>query len=155
MTLTTGDITDLYKASRSDAWILLARIEHVEMKQDILVARNTVDVIHQSETYLKCSFDVALPTDSDALPQARIMVQNVDREIGRAILGIRDAVEITLTIVRSSDLNTVVHTWPKMKLRDVSGDASFIEGVLYVETFDTEPYPGVRASKELAPGLFR
>jgi hypothetical protein len=142
-----------FSASDED-FVVLATISHPSIAPPIRVVSDTQDLVSNGETFIGFPFEFALPTDSDSPPKGRIRIQNVDRRIGQVVLSLSTAVDLQLDVVLRSDPNTLQVSYKNLKLRNITGDAIALEGEIGVQDYSTIPWPRIKATRALLPGLF-
>jgi hypothetical protein len=109
----------------------------------------------QGEEFVALPFEISLPNeDEDTLPRARLTIDNVSREIIKAVRSINSPAQITIQVVLASDPDTVEAEITKFQLTNVTADALTVQGDLTTEQFDQEPYPAGRFTGAGFPGMF-
>lgn len=137
-----------------EAWLILAQIDHASLAPPIRLARNTQNVTHGGETYVRFPFEVTLPDEtSDRMAVGKIEIDDIgefeDPETGETktigdivkAIPVGDTVTVTLTIVLASDPELVEMGPMAFTLRNVRGDALTVSGDLHFEDLMGEPYP--------------
>lgn len=144
-------------AYSSEAVIVLARIEHERLNEPLLLASNTEDVVSNGETFTGFPFELSWPDEGgDGQALGSVSIQNVDREIGSAVLKLDGPVTISLYVVLASDPDTIEIEALDLSLRTVNGDALTITGDIGIRyDLATIDYPGLRATQARCPGLWR
>lgn len=101
---------DLEEPRSNEMLIILLRIEDPTIANPILVANDTVSYIYNGETYLGFPFEFELIDDSASgrIPTGRIRIQNVDRQIGEAIVNLTQSPALTIIILASADFSNAV-----------------------------------------------
>jgi hypothetical protein len=137
-----------------EVWLCLLTIEHPNIDPAIRVVNNTENVTSNGEQFIGFPFEITLPDQrEDAPPRARIVIDNVSREIAQAVRLIVSAPSVKIQIVRADDPNTVEVSWPFFSLRNVKWDVNQISGDLTIEDFTGEPYPAGIFSPASFPGV--
>lgn len=154
----------VYAAQTKEAFILLATISHPSFTDDIRVASDSYEllpnagvrgVVSRGQEYLYLPFTILLPQqDETGVSRASISMDNISREMVRAVRNANSALTITVEVVLSSDVDTPEVSIQDFKLEKVSYDAFTISGDISVEYFDLEPYPWARFVPSLFPGMF-
>lgn len=160
----------------SEAPLIFLTIEHAALDAAIRIVSDVattngvpVTYTHRGASFTAMPFDVELLSDDDGAPKGKISVQNVDRAIGEAILALQTRVTLTIEIVPASEFNLTVsprvplvgnHAIPiyraiGLTLRDVSVDAMGATGEIVSLEDDIEPWPYLRVTQALLPGLYR
>lgn len=165
--ISTDFRNNLEASANPDAVLIFATITHATLADPIRIVNDIVDYVWQGKTYTGIPFQIELLTDNDAAPSAKIRIQNVNGVIGQAVLGLKSSPRIQLDVLASSDFGaavanvrteigtpTVEYSAPRLRLRNVSGDAMMVEGELWSYDVSREPFPAIRATKERLPALF-
>lgn len=156
MTVSTTMQTAMFDEETDDGLIALLTITHADLTTPIRVVANTVDVISRGDEFIAFPFDIQLPSDEpDSPPSARLVIDNVSREIGQAMRLITTAAEVLIEVVRLKDLDSVELSFPSLKLRNVRFDVSQVTGDLVSENLQLEPYPTHNMVPARFPGLFK
>ena len=146
---------EVFKRESSECFILLVTIAHDDLAVPIRVTSDGVDTVSRGNTFISFPFDIDLPSSSsERAPQARIVIDNVDRQIVQAVRSISSPPSVLMEIVLASDVETVEIDWPDFELIDVNYDHLTVEGLLTQERFLTEPYPFQQMTPKHFPGLF-
>lgn len=153
--MTTTFTTSAFSADTTDVWLVLLTIEHTDLATPIRVVNNTVNITSGGDEYIAFPFNVTLPdAREDAPPRARLIIDNVNREIAEAVRSITSAPTVTIEVIRGADPDTIEITWPYFTLRNVKWDANQVSGDLALEDFTSEPYPAGIFSPASFPGMF-
>jgi hypothetical protein len=134
---------------------LLLELDNSELANPIRVTSNSIDTTHDGNTYVAFPFEIALPDDTDEnTPTARLTIDNVSREIVRAVRIVTGPVNVNIKVVLGSDPDTVEAEFPDFQLRDVKYNVLTVEGQLNIERFAQEPFPAGKFDPARFPGLF-
>lgn len=153
--LSSAALQSLHAAETDDAFLILLTISHDDMASPLRVTSDAVATESRGNTFVPFPFELTLPDDmDDRAAQARLLIDNVDRQIVYAVRSLNSAPSILIEIVRAADPETVEAQFVDFKLVDVSYDAWRVEGVLSIEDFTAEPYPAGIFSPSQFPGLF-
>lgn len=155
MTISNEAYREAIKRANPTAFPWLAVIEHRLLAGPLRLTTEVGGMTSQGEAYTFFPFVPVFPADTDAMPKARIEFANVDRTIGDAIMSLIDPAEITLKIVTALDFDKVEKEAKNLLLVNVEANAVSIRGELIFRNYDVEPYPGVTASEERLPALWR
>lgn len=134
------------------------------------VANDVVDYVYGGETYLGFPFQFELLTDSDRPPRGQLSVQNVDQRIGQAIQALSEAPAMEITVLADQDFGAaalvdgvktrteigtpvVEYQASSLVLRNISVDAIAVTGEIQTYDYTSEPWPRIRTTPELLPGL--
>lgn len=147
-------------------WFLV--VQHPNISPAIRVVSDVFDYVIDGETYTSVPFNVRTLTDSDQTPSTEITVQNIDRRITEALNGDMDgqraivsafaisSADFDLTVEPRVALGTPskVYSFQMFELADVRGDVIELTGRVTLIDFAQEPWPFIRATKDIFPGLF-
>ena len=138
-----------------EAFLILLTISHAQLPLPIRVTSDAVATASRGESFVPFPFELSLPDDNDGRsPEARLVIDNIDRQIVRAVRLLPSAPLVLIEIVRAAEPDTVEARFEDFRLTDVSYDSQAVEGNLTVEDFTAEPFPAFLFSPGLFPGLF-
>lgn len=145
----------LYAAETGEVFLILLTINHASLQQPIRVTSDAVATSSRGNEFVPFPFDLTLPDDQDNhSPRARLVIDNVDRQIVEAVRGLSSSPTALIEVVRAAAPDTVEAQFVDFKLTNVSYDAQRVEGFLTIEDFTAEPFPAATFSPGLFPGLF-
>ena len=149
-------------------------LDHDDLAAPIRVVSDTgtedgepVEWTYGGNDYIAFPFVLEWVTDNDGPPTARIEIANVDRTIGEVLRGLTSPATVSLTVIPPSEFvtttnprteigtATVIMSAANLSLRDVEVDAVSVRGTLASLDDTREPYPALRATQALLPGLYR
>jgi hypothetical protein len=150
-------------------------IEHEDIDEPIRVVSDTgtengepVTFEWDGDSYIAMPFEIELLSDNEGPPRGRITIQDVDRDAGEAIRGLLTPAEITITVIPTSEFDLTVNPRTEVDtavpaygpaggitIRNIQGDALQITGDLVSIDDTREPWPSLRATQALLPGLYR
>jgi len=154
-------------ASSHDMVLAFLTLTHSALVEPMRLVSDVLDYVVDGETYTGMPFGVTTITDTEAAPSTQLRVQNVDRRIGQAIHAMTGRAQVRLDVRTSADFDlsaiprvaigaaTPIYGFRYFELVDVTVDAMEAAGRVMLREFSREPWPGVRATQELCPGLFR
>ncbi len=155
MTVSDTFKTEVFKQETSECFILLVTIDHADLAAPIRASSDGVDTVSRGNTFVSFPFELTLPSSSDEEPpQAKLVIDNVDRQIVQAIRSISSPPSVLMEIVLASDVDTVEIDCPDFELINVDYDSLTVQGVLTQERFLSEPYPHLKMTPANFPGLF-
>lgn len=153
-TLSNTALGSINAQETAEVWLVLVTIEAANLATPIRVVNNNEDVTSRGNLYQAFPFDIILPgQDPDGVPRAVLRFDNVDRTAIAAIRGVTSAPTVTLEVILASAPNTVEISFGGMQLRNVSYDATSVEGELHVEPLLNEPIT-LNMTPSRFPGLF-
>lgn len=145
----------LYAAETEEAFLILLTIAHDDLAEPLRVTSDAVATTSRGDVFVPYPFALTLPDDlDDRAARARIVIDNIDRQIVLAVRSLTSSPTILIEIVRAAAPDTVEAQFVDFRLTDVSYDAYRVEGVLTIEDFTAEPYPAAIFSPSQFPGLF-
>ena len=138
-----------------EVFIVLLTIEHPDMEDTLYFTLDAVNTISRGNTYLALPFELTPPEESpDQPPVAKLVLDNVDRQIVYLLRSISSPLTVKFEVVLSSDPDMVEAVWEGFQLRNIKYDALTIQGDLTLENFLQEPYPSGVFCPAWFPGLF-
>ncbi len=155
MTISADFKRDVYDPETGEAFLALLTLDHADISPPIRAVNNTEDIVSRGDTFVAYAFDLTMPeSNAEAPPRARLVIDNVSREIAQSIRLITTAPSVLIEIIRASVPNTVEVALPLFFLRDVKWNAMQVSGELVVEDLMTEPFPALQFTPAHFPGLF-
>lgn len=112
-------------------------------------------------------FELAWITDSEEAPQSKLEFGNADARIGEIIQKISSPPRLRIDVIIASDfdldINPRVPLGPiipevsayALYLANVSADSMNVSADIISWDYTQEMWPGLRATQEIAPGLYR
>lgn len=131
------------------------RVCNVPVEKFADLGDNVYGVTSNSQRYLFLPFDITLPQDDKTgAVSARLTIDNVNRQIVQYARQTRKALNVSIQVVLSNNLNYVELEYNDFKLTNVSYDGFSVEGDLTVDYLGLEPFPAGRFTPSGFPGLF-
>jgi hypothetical protein len=138
-----------------EVFLILLTLSHSGLPEPIRVTSDAVTTTSRGHSFVSFPFELVLPDDQEnRAPRARLVIDNVDRQIVQAVRSLSTAPTVLMEIIRAASPDTVEAQFVDFKLMNVSYDAQRVEGVLTIEDFTAEPFPAATFSPGLFPGLF-
>jgi len=169
-TLSARDSADLDSLDNPNALLWFLVVQHPNVSPAIRVVSDVFQYVLDGETYEGIPFNAKTLTDTDQTPSTEITVQNIDRRIAEALNNDMDgeraivsafaisSADFDLTVeprvVKAGVTVAKVYSFQMFELADVRGDVMEITGRVTLVDFAQEPWPFVRATKDIFPGLF-
>ncbi|MCA2012391.1 DUF1833 domain-containing protein [Cereibacter sphaeroides] len=154
-------------AEASDAvWLPFVQIDHPALGEPIRVVADVLPYSWQGATWVPYPFGFRRLTDEDAMPETRLVIQNIDRRLGNALRGLSGRATVSFWLLTSADFDlsldpreplgtvTPLYSFTNYDLTDVTIDPIQISGRVTLRDYSTEPWPGIRATQDRFPGLF-
>lgn len=138
-----------------EVFLMCLTISGAGLAQPIRLVNDMQDLNRAAGLFQAFPFELALPQDlEDQLPQVRLSVDNVDRQIVRAVRALTAPPTVTLEVVLASSPDTVEAGPFAMTLRLADYDAGTVSGMLGYEDMLNEPFPKDTFTPNNSPGLF-
>lgn len=150
-----------------DVDLVFITIFHPLLSESITCVSDTVDYVRNGVTFTAFPFDITLMSDDDNVPKASITIQNVDRRIGATIRGLQTPPRLLVELMHSLDFDltqtprvpkpgaVVEYMADKLFLTGVSVNAMEITASIEGWNYSQRTWPGIRATQNRLPGLFR
>lgn len=164
----------LEEVAGGDQPLIFLTIDHPDLEAPLRVVNDGGTVAgapaewsYDGATYLAFPFTASLLTDGDGPPRAEIEIANVDRRIGEALRDLDTPPQLAMVALLPADFDTTVNPrteigsavpiWSAsgLVLRNVEGDAVAVRGTVESVDDTQEPWPSLRATQALLPGLYR
>lgn len=153
--LSAGARQAIFAAESGEAFIILLTFTYESLAAPIRVGSDSVDTVSRGQAYIAYPFDLTLPDDDEGrAPRARLVIDNVDRQIVATLRNLATSPVLTLEIVRAAAPDVVEAVFHDFRLRNVRYDSHVIEADLTIEDFTAEPYPAGSFCPSLFPGIF-
>lgn len=145
----------LHAQETDDAFLILLTISHASLPVPIRVTSDAATTVSRGESFVSFPFTLSLPDDDEGRsPRARLVIDNVDRQIVQAVRTLTSAPTVQIEIVRSAEPDVVEAAFADFRLYNVNYDSHVVEGDLTLENFTAEPFPAAVFSPSLFPGMF-
>ena len=154
-TVSGGSRSALFAPQSGDAFIVLLTFAHGDLAAPLRVCSNDQDVISRGDLFVAYPFDLTLPDDSEVrAPRARLVIDNVDRQIVATLRALASSPVLTLEVVRAAEPDVVEAVFHDFRLRNVRYDSQVVEADLTIEDFTAEPFPAGSFTPSQFPGIF-
>jgi hypothetical protein len=161
-------IREINRQESPEFYLVFLRVNHRSIFETIRVVNDTKDFELGGFVYSKFAFGIELLTDGEGMPTARIIMQNVDRSIGEAVLNADSPAKLEIDVIAGSQFDLTldprepfsepveyVYQAKHLMLVDVEGDTIQLTGTLKTWDYTQEVWPGMRGTQNRFPGLFR
>jgi hypothetical protein len=170
LNLSLNALKAIYATETGDYPIMLIKIIHPELPQEILLSTDpttrlpgmTTDqnvvygTVSNSKEYMYCPMELDLWTeDEEAAPYTRMTVSNIGLELVAAIRSIRTSPTVGLSIVLASDADNVEGQCDGFKFFDVDINPATVSGELVMDILHNEPAPYLTFTPSTAAGIFK
>lgn len=153
-TLSQNALNSAFAQQTDEVWLVLLTIEHPSLATPLRFVNNMESVTSRGNLYVAFPFEIEFPEqDPDTAGEARITIDNIDRQIVQTIRSIASPPQVTLEVILASSPSTVEASFSGMVLRDVTYDALKVSGVLRFEDIMTEPL-SVQMTPQRFPAMF-
>jgi hypothetical protein len=144
-----------YAQQTDQIFLALLEFAHPSLSVPIRIVNNYTNITSNGQEYIGFPFDLELPEDfEEALPEIRLSVCNVDRQIVQMIRTLTGPPTISVSVVLADDPNAVQVGPFVMTMRGADYDSMAVSGSVQSEDMLNEGYPGDSMSPANFPGLF-
>lgn len=153
--------------------VVLLRIEHETIANPILVANDVINYVYNGETYFGFPFEIELVGDGAQVPRGQLRIQNVDRQIGEAVLNLTTPPRLSILLFAQSDFAeaqavgdgvyedtrfenegiTPEYEANHLIFGSISVNAMDVTGEIVSFDMSNEPWPALRSTADRLPGL--
>lgn len=165
--ISSGFRREIERTESGEIALIFLAISHPELEEIIRVVSDPKDFVWGGETFQGFQFEIDLLTDNDRFPEARLTIQNVDQRIGEALRKVTAPARLRIDVLAGSQFDLTVspraeigtaqpeYTADALYLVDVEVDVMQITGRITSWNYSQELWPGIRATQDRCPGLFR
>lgn len=112
-------------------------------------------ISHHGNDYVATPFEIILPGEGvETSLEITLRVANVGRELTSIIRELTSPLKITLSVILSSDTESIQAGPWDMELVNINGDAIYIEGTIISDRFLDEPFPADKMDAKNFPQMF-
>jgi hypothetical protein len=163
-------VRELNRQDSAELLLVFLTITHPQLADPIRVVSDPRSFVLDNNTFTGFLFDIQLLSDTESAPYAELSVQNVDKVISEGLLLIDTPARLHIEVISGSQFNlddspcteiggagnaARVYSAPQLFLTEVDCNALQISGRIVSWDYTQEPWPGVFATKDRLPGLFR
>lgn len=145
-------------------------ISHPTLSPPIRVVWDTKDFIYNGNTFIGFPFEITILSDDENPPKATLTIQNIDPRITDVLRGMTSPLRLKIELLHSNDFDLTVtprvalvgsplphvaYSADKLFLINIRGDILTLSGEITGWNYLQRVWPGVRATQERFPGLFR
>lgn len=168
-TLAARHETDLDQADSPHALLWFLTIDHANLAEPVRVVSDFYEYVIDGQTYVAMPFEVRPMTDTDQTPSAELRMPNIDRRIAKALevdmAGSRAIVSAVAHSSEDFDLSVSprvpldpedlpeIYGFSQFELADARINIIDVVGRITLIDVMQEPWPFVRATADLFPGL--
>lgn len=153
MTITTAQRHKVNLDPITDAHVLLLEFQEDGYSTVQRAAINNDDIVSNGNTFTATDISISLPGAGDAEPTVQMEMDNIDREIGKAVNRAKARIGCRIMLVDSSAPNTaLIDTSNLLVIKSANGDSEKISAELGARATLQEPWPPQRTRKQFFPG---
>lgn len=131
------------------------RVCNIPVEKFSDLGENVYGCTSNQQRYLFLPFDISLPRDDKTgAVTAKLTIDNVNRQIVQYARQTKKALNVSIQIVLSNNLDYIELEFKDFKLTDVNYDGFQVSGNLSVDYLGLEPFPCGRFTPSGFPGLF-
>ena len=153
-----------------EANLAFLTITHPTLSVPIRVNWDTKDYVYNGNTFIGFPFELSILTDDESPPTARLAIQNIDPRISDALRGLGSPLRIKIELLHTDDFDlsvtprvaivgspppNVAYSADKLFLINIKSDILTLSADITGWNYLQRVWPGVRATQERFPGLFR
>lgn len=153
MTMTPRAIKSAAAQETDECWLVLLKISHPALSEDIVVVCNDEPITSNGVTYTGLFFQVDLPSDDDSAGEFTVRLDNVDRVIVDSVNAVTTKPSATLAVILADDPDNWLVTFDAVAV-SFEADPLEVSATFRADDLLFEPYPGVRYTPASHPGLF-
>jgi len=140
--LSSAEKAELYAGTTTGEWVVLVTVTHADFVSTLRYVNTFADVVSGGDTYTALAFSAALPADRDGPAAATLTLDNTDQATTVAFRSVTSPPTITLEIVRLSAPDTIVRTFPNLRMVSANiSETQVVLGLAPDAVFD-DSYPG-------------
>jgi hypothetical protein len=153
-TLSTTALASAFAAETNEVWLILLTISHASLTEPLRFVNNMESVTSRGNLFIAFPFEIEFPGQTaDSAGEARISIDNIDRQIVQTLRTIQSPPEVTLEVILASTPSTVEASFSGLILRDATYDVMKVEGTLRFEDIMSEPL-SLQMTPQRFPGMF-
>lgn len=164
-----GVLREMGRANSADAYLVFLKISHPNLLGELCIVSDNANYTLLGQDYIGFEFGIALLSEADQLPSTQLSIQNVDRRLGDALISLIMPPRINIAVIALSQFDTsveprvslnpgseeYVYEAKHLYLNDTHFDELTVTGKIVSWDYSQEPYPGITATKDKFPGLYR
>lgn len=163
-------LRELNKQEMAEFLLVFLTITHSQLSEPIRVVSDPRNFVLDNYTFIGFQFDIQLLSDTENAPYAELSLQNVDKIISEGVLRAQTPARLKIEVIAGSQFNLDdnpcteiggsgnaerLYSAPQLFLTEVECDALKISGRIVSWDYTLELWPGMLATKDRLPGLFR
>lgn len=150
--------------------LLFLTISHSALATPIHVVSDPRDFILDGNHHIGFEFNISLLSDDEGAPFSQLSLQNVDKRVSEGIQLINTPARLHIEVISGSQFNLDdtpcteiggagnaerIYSAPQLFLTEVDVNALEVTGRLVSWDYTQELWPGMMATQDRFPGLFR
>jgi hypothetical protein len=144
-----------FAAQTDEVALTLLELTHPDLTAPVYIVNNDEEIVSNGKTYLPFPFQPTWPTDKgDELPQASLVIDNIDRSIQLALKACRTAPKCKMILVLASQPDTIEASFPLI-IKSVKLNQATIQATLTGPLILNEPFPWIKYNPHDYPALFQ
>ena len=140
--LSSAAKAELHAANNAEPWIVLLTISHADFAATLRFVGDMQNVTSGGDVYTALAFGATIPADRDGPVGAKLTLDNVDRATVAEFRTITTSPTVTIEVIRRGDPNTIIASWPNLRLAGATISLTRIELDLAGDVVLDESYPG-------------
>lgn len=166
-TVPAGVRREIDRQESPEFYLTFLTIKHKTLIEPIRVVGDPKNFTLDGHLFRGSKFSIQLLSDTEGMPEARLSIQNIDRRIGQAIQVADDPAKLKIEVITGSQFDLTVeprielgaservYSADQLILHGVQGNSIALTGSIRSWDYTQELYPGMRATQDRFPGLFR
>lgn len=161
---------ELDRQESAETTVVFLTIEHAELPEPIRVVSDPRNFVLDGFTHIGFYFDITVLSDGEGPPYASLTVQNADKRVSEGILSAVTPARVKIEVIAGSNFNLEdnpcteiggpntaerIYSAPHLFLTEVEANVLTVQGRLVSWDYTQELWPGIMATKNRLPGLFR
>jgi len=169
-TIPSAVLRELNNQESGELVLVFLTITHAELAAPVRVVSDPRNFILDGETFVGFTFEIAPLNDNEGAPFAQLTVQNVDKRISEGLLLITTPARLHIEMISGTQFDlddnpcteiggpgtaARIYSAPQLFLTEVEVDITQIVGRLVSWDYTQELWPGMVATQNRFPALFR
>jgi hypothetical protein len=154
-TLSPTAIRSINDNATQEIWLVLVHLSNEGWAEDVYLARNNVEIVHQGQVYQPFPFDLDLPDQTDdAQAVLSWVADNTDQQIFEILKGTSTPITADVRWILASEPDTIVIHYPALEMRGFNYDEDRIFGQMQIEPLLDRPLGWRTMTPGITPGIF-
>ena len=163
-------LRELNRQESSELVLLFLTITNPELADPIRVVSDPRDFILDDNQFIGFQFNISPLSDNEEAPFSQLTIQNVDKRVGEGILLLSTPPRLKIEIISGTQFNLDdnpctekegsgtaerIYSAPQLFLTEVDANVLEITGRIVSWDYTQEVWPGMMATQDRFPALFR